>query len=138
MKDYKRHLFTNVYSLVKGITVDGTAISVGTKIDQNKKIFARYYISNDEDIGSMDGEVRQIEISFDCVVRQPKHLGDDSKVDDLVDQIKDRTLHKNSYSLDGWNVVGVFDNGIQTDEDETESEFYNLVIFKLGIIIEKL
>jgi hypothetical protein len=126
-----------VYSLLgDSVIVDGQTIETVSGKPENND-FVRYFIDGDEDISTDDTEIRNVQIAFDCVSIQSKDLADDSKVDEMVSQVKELTLDKDNYSAGGWIVDLVSDNG--TDEDTGENDAYHIHrrTFNLKIIIEK-
>ena len=119
--DYRNDLLKAYYNLLKdSIIVDGSVIEVGTKISEDINDFVRYFISSDDDIGTFDDVVREIDINIDCVSIQPKTRGDDSIVDEMVEQVK--TIISNFY-MDGWICELTLDEGTENGSGENDVNY---------------
>jgi hypothetical protein len=138
MKDYRNDLFTSIYNLLKNaVVIDGSTVEVGTSITEDASHFVRYYITSDTDMSTMDSQIRNIEVSFECVVRQPMHLGNDEDADTMVDQVKEAILNEDSFIMVDWVLIVASDQGTLTDDGEVESYFVNVRTFTANLIIQK-
>jgi hypothetical protein len=137
MRDYRKDLLTSVYNLINGsIVVNGETIETVSSRPQSDK-YVLFYIDGDEDIGTDDSEIRELQIAFDCVSIQSMQVGDDSVVDEMINQIKQLFMNDNIFSVNNWDVVTTADNG--TEEQVGEIDDYSIYerIFNLKIIIQK-
>ena len=119
--DYRKDLLTAYYNLLnEAIIVDGSVIEVGTKISEDVNDFVRYFISSDDDRGTFDDIVREIDVNLDCVSIQPKNRGDDSIVDEMVEQVKQIIPDIN---LHGWVTELTLDMGTENGSRESDVNY---------------
>ena len=119
--DYRNALLSSYYTNLNGsIIVNGSEIEVGTKISKDARNFIRYYISSDSDIGTFDETIREIDVNLDCVSIQPKNRGDDSIVDEMVDQVKE---YIDKIYVDGWTVALTLDMGTEDESGESDVSY---------------
>lgn len=136
-RDYRQDILSNIYSLIKdSIVIDGEAIEVGTAKPQSFE-YINYFIDRDEDISTDDNEIRDLTIAFSCVSIQSMNLADDSRVDQMVDQLKQILLYENSYSFSTWTLNLVQDSGTENEINEIDSYSVIARIFNLKMIISK-
>jgi len=137
MRDYRRDILKSVYSQINGAIVVGgeTIETVSNRPETNDYIL--FYIDADDDISTDDSEIREIQVAFDCVSQQPMQIGDDTKVDEMVNQVKQYFLDDSIFTIDNWSVITTADNG--TEENIGEVDNYSIYerIFNLKIIIER-
>jgi hypothetical protein len=137
MRDYRRDILKSVYSKVNGsIVVDGETIETVSNRPETDN-YVLFYIDTDDDISTDDSEIRELQVAFDCVSIQPMQIGDDTKVDEMVNQVKQYFLDDSIFTIDNWDVVTTEDNG--TEENIGEVDNYSVFerIFSLKIIIER-
>lgn len=130
--DYRKSLLTGYYNLLNdSIIINGSSIEVGTKIADESNDFVRYYISADDDVSTFDDTIREVNVTLNCTSIQSKHLGDDSKVDEMISQIK-LLINKDSLVLNNWKILEVYDMGVtdNSEENETSSIFVRTLIFR--------
>jgi len=138
MKDYRKELFTAFYNwLSSSVVVDGSGVEVGTKISEDSSYFVRYYISSDQDLSTQFTEIRELEISFECVVRQSMHLGNDEIVDEMVEQVKQAIIVDDGIYIGNWQIVVVSDNGTLSDDGEIDGYYVNVRTFTAKIIVQR-
>ena len=122
--DYRTDLLTAYYNLLNGsIIIDGSEIEVGTKISEGATDFIRYFISSDDDRGTFDDVVREIDVNLDCVSVQPKNRGDDSVVDSMVEQVKQIINPKTGITIHGWIDELTLDMGTETGSGESDVNY---------------
>lgn len=120
--DYRNDLLSAYYSNLNGsIVVDGSVIEVGTKISDESTEFVRYFISGDDNVGTYDDIVREIDVNLDCVSIQPKNRGDDSITDSIVNQVKQ--IITNDFTITGWDIELTLDLGTEEASGENEANY---------------
>ena len=119
--DYRNDLLSAYYSQLNGsIVVDGETIEVGTKVSDGATDFIRFYISADDDRGTFDHVIREVEVSVDCVSIQAKNMGNDEIVDEMVDQVK--TIISD-ISISNWITELTLDMGTESASGEADMNY---------------
>jgi len=119
--DYRNALLSAYFTqLNNNVVIDGSIIEVGTKISDGAKDFIRYFISSDDDRGTFDHVIREVDVNVDCVSIQPLTMGDDEIVDEMVDQVKQII---SDISINGWITELTLEMGTETGSGENESEY---------------
>lgn len=121
MTDYRNSLLSAYYSNLNGvIVVNSSVIEVGTKISKDARDFIRYFIASDDNVGTFDEQIREIDVNIDCVSIQPKNRGDDSIVDSMVEQVKE---YINSIFINGWEMCLTRDMGTEDESGESDVNY---------------
>ncbi|MFO8021525.1 MAG: hypothetical protein R6U65_03590 [Perlabentimonas sp.] len=119
--DYRKDLLSAYYSQLNGsIVVDGETIEVGTKGSDGATDFIRFYISADDDRGTFDHVIREVEVSIDCVSIQAKNMGNDEVVDEMVNQVKQII---SDISISNWVTELTLDMGTESASGETDMNY---------------
>lgn len=128
--DYRKDLLSAYYSqLNNSIVIEGEIIEVGTKISDEAKNFIRFYIAADDDRGTFDDIIREVDVAVDCVSIQPKNMGDDSIVDEMVSQVKQIIK---DISIKNWITELTLDMGTDSESGETDVNYIvrRMITFK--------
>lgn len=119
--DYRKDLLSAYYSQLNGsIVVDGETIEVGTKVSDGATDFIRFYISADDDRGTFDHVIREVEVSIDCVSIQAKNMGNDEVVDEMVNQVKQII---SDISISNWVTELTLDMGTESASGESDMNY---------------
>lgn len=130
--DYQNELLGNYYDLLNGqIIIEGSEIEVGTKISNDQGDFVTYDVVFDDDRGTFDTVIREIDVNVQCISIQAKHLGDDSKVNSMVNQVKE-IIKEDSFSMANWIIELFLDKGTvpANSEDDDHYTYRRTITFK--------
>jgi len=119
--DYRNDLLSAYYSQLNGsIVVDGKTIEVGTKVSDEATDFIRFYIAADDDRGTFDDIIREVDVAIDCVSIQAKNMGNDEIVDQMVDQVK---AIISDISINNWITELTLDMGTESASGEDDMNY---------------
>jgi hypothetical protein len=138
MKDYRKDILSTYFTLLNdSVIVDGSSVYVGSvKVPETEKTYVRYYIAADSDVSTFDSEIREIDVTVDCVTFDGKHRGDDSVVDSMVEQVK-TIINRDTFGMNGWYSIVFHDMG--TTDTSQEGDEYDIISRSITLkhIIEK-